>query len=58
MVEVIIVVRGSGTKVGKVTERCEEYLPKEGSSKSGAVTLRPGYVSAVWHMFCADFSYL
>ena len=41
MVEVIIVVRGSGTEVGKVAEQCEEYLPREGSSKSGAVTLMP-----------------
>ena len=41
MVEVIRVVRGSRTNVGKVAEQCEEYLLKEGSSKSGAVTLMP-----------------
>ena len=44
MVEVIIVVRGSGTEVGKVAELCEDNLPREGSSKSGAVTLMP-YIS-------------
>ena len=41
MVEVIIVVGGSAAEVGKVAEQCEEYLPREGSSKSGAVTLMP-----------------
>ncbi len=40
-VEIIAVVRGSGTNVGKVAEQCREHIPKEESSKSGAVMLMP-----------------
>ena len=41
MVEIAATVRGSGINVGKVSELCRDHIPREGSSKSGAVMPMP-----------------